>query len=110
MRLPPPWAGRARPERSLPQADRCSHHDGNGGGHHGADDQEARPGRPVFGEYVPDQTKPGPKWANAFAEPVAILTAMAITTARENGPAQEVRRPVRTAALRPCRLRSNERV
>ena len=35
----------------------------------------------MFGEYVPDHTKPGPKWANAFAEPVAMLTAMAITTA-----------------------------
>ena len=35
----------------------------------------------MSGEYVPDHTKPGPKWANAFAEPVAILTAMAITTA-----------------------------
>jgi hypothetical protein len=35
----------------------------------------------MSGEYVPDHTKPGPKWANALAEPVAILTATVITTA-----------------------------
>jgi hypothetical protein len=43
----------------------------------------------MFGEYVPDHTKPGPKWANACAEPVAILTAMAITTpAKTPAPSQ----------------------